>query len=312
MKSWMIVVGLCFVMCASAAYGQVVITHEGANDPIGEGWSLFHTADGGGFLTTVGPVAPDPDFPTVDAWQIDTIVSEAAYRYDLTPEEKAAAGAEGWTLTGTWRMVTGVDDGTFSQGICSIVGRTEELGFDVRAEMDLGAAAADRSLKNRIDNTIADLGPDAYYTAVFVYDPAGTVDYYIDGAFQSQADTAALTLTDVRFGSFNADPASTAVRNYSFVQLELGMHPPESGCGGPGDADHDGDVDDDDLSLLLANWGQDTDCDHGEFSGAAPVDDDDLSLLLANWTGPLAAAVPEPMTIGLIALGLPALLRRRK
>ena len=80
----------------------------------------------------------------------------------------------------------------------------------------------------------------------------------------------------------------------------------------PGDADRDGDVDDDDLSLLLANWGsENATCQKGEFSGQAPVDDDDLSLLLANWTG-AAGAVPEPATIGLIALGGVALLRRKR
>ena len=79
----------------------------------------------------------------------------------------------------------------------------------------------------------------------------------------------------------------------------------------PGDADRDGDVDDDDLSLLLANWGGNVDCTKGEFSGASPVDDDDLSLLLANWTGAVAA-VPEPATMALIALGGVALLRRKR
>ena len=79
----------------------------------------------------------------------------------------------------------------------------------------------------------------------------------------------------------------------------------------PGDADNDGDVDDDDLSLLLPNWGGETaDCGEGEFSGAAPVNDDDLSPLLANWTA--VAAVPKPVTIGLVGLDLPVLLRRRK
>ena len=77
----------------------------------------------------------------------------------------------------------------------------------------------------------------------------------------------------------------------------------------PGDADKDGDVDDDDLSILLANWAQDTNWDHGEFSGTPPVDDNDLSLLLANWTG--AAAVPEPMTVALLLVAAPALLSRR-
>jgi hypothetical protein len=52
-----------------------------------------------------------------------------------------------------------------------------------------------------------------------------------------------------------------------------------------GDANRDGRVDDDDLSLLLANWGQETDWAHGELSGQTPVNDHDLSLLLAYWTG---------------------------
>ena len=95
-----------------------------------------------------------------------------------------------------------------------------------------------------------------------------------------------------------------------YDDLEYGV-PGAAGCD-PGDADGDGDVDDDDLSLLLANWGADTDCAHGEFSDAPPVNDDDLSLLLANWTGPLVAAVPEPATIALLAFGAAAMLRRRR
>jgi len=80
----------------------------------------------------------------------------------------------------------------------------------------------------------------------------------------------------------------------------------------PGDADKDGDVDDDDLSLLLANWGGTVGCTKGEFSGTPPVDDDDLSLLLANWTGAQAAAVPEPATMSLLAVGVLGLLRRKR
>ena len=76
-----------------------------------------------------------------------------------------------------------------------------------------------------------------------------------------------------------------------------------------GDVDGDGDVDDDDLSLVLANWGQDTDRAHGELSGTPPVNDDDLSLLLASWTG--AAAVPEPATIAML-IAAPVLWRLRR
>jgi len=81
----------------------------------------------------------------------------------------------------------------------------------------------------------------------------------------------------------------------------------------PGDANRDGSVDDDDLSLLLANWGQDTDWGHGEFNEVAPVNDDDLSLLLANWTGsPDSIGIPEPTTVGLLAVGAMVMLRRRR
>ena len=83
-----------------------------------------------------------------------------------------------------------------------------------------------------------------------------------------------------------------------------------------GDANGDGAVDDADLSLLLATWGQDATGDpdggisRGEFNEIAPVDDADLSLLLSNWTG--AGAVPEPATLGLIAMGIGLPLSRRR
>ena len=79
-----------------------------------------------------------------------------------------------------------------------------------------------------------------------------------------------------------------------------------------GDANLDGLVNDDDLSLLLANWGQDTDWAHGEFSGASPVNDDDLSLLLANWTGgPDSIGIPEPAMLSSLAATAMLLLRHK-
>ena len=83
-----------------------------------------------------------------------------------------------------------------------------------------------------------------------------------------------------------------------------------------GDVNLSGLVDDDDLSLLLANWNIGDEWGEGDLNENGTVDDDDLSLLLANWgAGGSAApeAVPEPATLGLLAIGdLGALLRRRR
>ena len=142
--------------------------------------------------------------------------------------------------------------------------------------------------------------PGGLSTTFTEYDPTGTT---VRQSFT--ASTTADTIEDGFIG-FRRSKGNLEIDDFSVTAGPI--TPPE--CD-PGDADKDGDVDDDDLSLLLANWGIDTDCAHGEFSGVPPVNDDDLSLLLANWTGPLGGAVPEPTTMAMLIFGALALLRRR-
>ncbi len=84
-----------------------------------------------------------------------------------------------------------------------------------------------------------------------------------------------------------------------------------------GDLDSDGFVGITDLNVVLSNWNLTVTPGNplqGDPTGDGFVGIEDLNIVLGNWnagTPPASNAVPEPATLGLMALGGAALLRRR-
>ena len=93
MRESLIVLGVCLVVCVGTAYGQILITHSGANDPETEGWGQSYYDYNGNWSVEARPLASDPAFPEVAAWQIEADNGEISYGYELTGEEQAAASA---------------------------------------------------------------------------------------------------------------------------------------------------------------------------------------------------------------------------
>ena len=51
--------------------------------------------------------------------------------------------------------------------------------------------------------------------------------------------------------------------------------------------------------------------ENANFNGDNAVNDGDLSMLLSHWSGDNNAAVPEPGTLAMLAIGAMAIIRRR-
>ena len=94
----------------------------------------------------------------------------------------------------------------------------------------------------------------------------------------------------------------------------------------PGDADGDGDVDAADYIILKTNMGQASGAElaNGDFDDDGDVDWYDLQLLQGNYgetsagasgstaSSPPSGTIPEPATLGLLAVGAMVILRRRR
>jgi len=309
MKTWMVLVGVCLVGAAPMLSAAPIVRHEGATDPVTEG---FYVAGVDVHLIETGPVYGDQGY---DAWKYDDPQGpEMQYRYDFSSSDRAQI-ADGWTVTVRARVVD--NDVWVGAGLSAIdmfdranAGRRYQIRLGSDGEGNQILAYYDFVTGGQATPLITLDGGSVYHLYEMSWDgnDDGLVSIYADSAeilsgYQGGSDGR--NQFKVGCGQENGQ----GLVHYNLFEV---IPAPGPECE-PGDADGDGDVDDDDLSLLLANWGSETaGCTKGEFSGVPPVDDDDLSLLLANWTGPLASAVPEPTSAALVLLGAAALRRPQR
>jgi hypothetical protein len=173
-------------------------------------------------------------------------------------------------------------------------------------------------------NTLADQG--------FGTMPLGTDD---PSFFLTEVSMMPFPVTDgtvLSLGTPYVGPSNPSVSDFVFQYIwtpdtiensvlsfgEVTFVPPSGPL--PGDANGDGSVDGTDLNTVLSNYGVTSGgaWAAGDFNGDGAIDGTDLNVVLSNYgtTSGATAAVPEPCTLGLLALGAIGLLayawRKRK
>ena len=120
---------------------------------------------------------------------------------------------------------------------------------------------------------------------------------------ENRADSAPINAEDNWWGQAPPDPAQFG-GNVDYV--------PYLPVPGPGDANHDGCVDGLDYVIWSSNYKTGTTWEQGDFTGEGYVDGLDYIVWSSNYLAGCPAAVPEPATLGMLAIGALAVLRHRR
>ena len=248
MKKTTVVLGvMCVLMLAWSAHAALPAVHVGATDPATEGW-IRGQNDDAGHIVSEGPLSPDPDFPLVNAWQIDSghdginagwggAIDYRVYLATSAAEYDALFG-QSWEMAIKWRLED-ITPGPFAS--TNFFGMRLYDGW-YQMRLGYGATAADRAVMLLADGgtPVYQLtGGDKYYDMSFVYDPiSATVDFFVDGnlvdADLPKLDAGPLgggdeaigkTLAYVGFGVNGAGNDSEGTTDYAAVSMGVVPEP---------------------------------------------------------------------------------------
>lgn len=174
-KIWM--TAAIALLLSTAAPAALLVSHEGANDPLTEGWS--HTGSWGWSNVSVGSVYNDQGY---DAWSVDDNYASSGtargYLYNIGSEDIAAGKSQGWQLDFTLRSVDNPD--AMDLAVAMEVGDDDKRwGTGIRLD---GAGNTEMWLWTDVQSgpTVTIAG-EGYHDYRFIYDPLSTfVDVIVD------------------------------------------------------------------------------------------------------------------------------------
>lgn len=216
---------------SSGAWAGIILTHTGANDPVGEGWVFNKNATASG--------APSPDGL---AWRFTVSSGWASYGIDSNSQasiwsayQAALADPDGWTATAVAKLVS---NPYFHNTVFRLYEERVGSHGDYWATYLLDGTGSNPAgvylehsgsfvRRSSINPTLD------YHTYQMVYDPdgdggSGLTSYYLDGGLlgtqtRSQAPNTSPGYNFFSFG--DGTGAYGSIHDWAFVRFETGQHP---------------------------------------------------------------------------------------
>ncbi len=225
----LITMAAALIVMAPAAHA---VRHVGAQNPLSEAWAVV-SGDSG---VTGSPIADDPDFPGVHAWQINASAS-GRLRY----ETAGPTPGEAWTLSARLRVVntgTTLDAGK----IIEVANGADRYVLTFGSDADGATLVGVDTFGSAPVFTVppAQVGRTDYVDVDLAFDPdLGAASVFVNGQLVTAAATglAATTASRVNFGD-GANAAAGPTR-WADVRFDLG----DQACRDGIDNDGDGVVD---------------------------------------------------------------------